>query len=137
MRIFALSVLFLLAACTGPSDPHKVQGTWRIEKELAAAPIAGLSNKEATRLIGGNLLIDSTTIRFENRSCGYSKIEEQQQNIEEFLAFYNLDTTTRFPNNTLVLKVDCDRDFAIDQLLTHQDQVWFAWYGVLFEARRQ
>ena len=59
MRKFACILLIALAACSNNSEPQAIQGEWTIHKELAAAPIVGISDEETTGLIGDKLSISA------------------------------------------------------------------------------
>lgn len=137
MRTFAFTLLLALTACTGTSDPYGLQGTWAVNKERAAAPIVGLSDEDTARLIGENLSVSATTMKFQNRSCEYKHGERNEKNIKEFLEFYSLNSDTELPKSTLILEIDCSGDLAIDQVLMNQNKIWFIWYGVLLEANRR
>lgn len=136
MRNFIFILLLALAACSNNSDPHSLKGVWTIDKELSAAPIVGLSNEEADALIGQPLTINAEKIEFQNKSCVYESIRDNKQTVAEFLQFYSLDSGTKFPENTIVLNLDCEGDMAIEHLLTNKDTLWLVWYGVLLETSK-
>ena len=132
-----LCLLFLtLAACSNVSELGDIQGEWTISKELAAAPIVGISNEETAGLIGDKLSISAKTIQFQNQTCDYSRLESNKQSLSEFLQFYSLDTNTKLPEKTSVLSMDCEGEMTIKHLLASEDRLWLVWYGVLFEADR-
>ncbi|MEK9816431.1 MAG: hypothetical protein VW447_04855 [Limnobacter sp.] len=132
-----LCLLFLtLAACSNVSELGDIQGEWTISKELAAAPIVGISDEETAELIGDKLSISEQEILFQNQSCDYSRVEKNEQTIAEFLQFYSLDSNTKLPVGTSVLGVDCEGSMAIKHLLISKDRLWLIWYGVLLEADR-
>lgn len=132
-----LCLLFLtLAACSNVSELGDIQGEWTISKELAAATIVGISDEETAELIGDKLSISEQEILFQNQSCGYSRVETNEQTIAELLQFYSLDTNTKLPVETSVLGVDCEGSMAIKHLLISKDRLWLIWYGVLLEADR-
>lgn len=137
MRNFIFILLLALAACSNNSDPHSLQGVWTINKELTAAPIVGISDEEATALIGRPLTIDAEKIEFQNKSCVYKSIEDKKQTVAKFLRLYSLDADTTFPENTTVLNLDCEGDLALEHLLTNRDTLWLVWHGVLLQASKK
>lgn len=136
MRNYIFILLLALAACSNNSDPQSLQGEWTIDKEITAAPIVGISDEEATALIGQSLTINAKKIEFQNKSCVYKSIEDNKQTVTEFLRFYSLDADTTFPEGTAVLNIDCEGDLAIEHLLTNEDTLWLVWYGVLLQASK-
>ena len=128
-----LCLLFLtLAACSNVSELGDIQGEWTINKELASAPIVGISDEETAELIGDKLSISEREILFQNQSCDYTRIEKNEQTIAEFLQFYSLDTNTKLPDGTSVFSIDCEGSMAIKHLLNNKDKLWLIWYGVLY-----
>jgi hypothetical protein len=136
MRIFLCLLFLTLSACSNNSKLPGIKGEWTITKELAAAPIVGISNEETAELIGDKLTISEQEILFQNQSCDYTSIEKNKQAIAEFLQFYSLGTSTNLPEGTSVLSVDCEGNMAIKHLLNNKDRLWLIWYGVLLEADR-
>jgi hypothetical protein len=136
MRKFVFLVFMALAACSNNSAPQGIQGEWTINKEVAAAPIAGISDEETAELIGDKLFVRAQSIQFQNHTCDYTLVENNKQTIAEFLQFYSLDASTKLPEGTSVLRMDCEGGMAIKHLLASNDKVWLVWYGVLLEATR-
>lgn len=136
MRKFACILLIALAACSNNSEPQAIQGEWTIHKELAAAPIVGISDEETTGLIGDKLSISAKSIQFQDQTCEYNRVESNKQNLSEFLQIYSLDTNAQLPEKTSVLSMNCEGEMTIRHLLTGEDKLWLVWYGVLFEADR-
>lgn len=136
MRKFLCLLFLTLSACSNNSELPGIQGEWAITQELAASPIVGISDDETAELIGNKLTISGQEILFQNQSCDYSSVEKNEQIIVEFLQFYSLDTTTKLPEGTSVLSVDCEGIITIKHLLTSKDRLWLVWYGVLLEADR-
>ena len=58
-----------------------IKGEWAISKELAAAPIVGISNEETAGLIGDKLSINEQEIQFQNQTCTYSRVEKNEQTL--------------------------------------------------------
>lgn len=137
MRNFIFILLLALAACSNNSDPQSLQGEWTIDKEITAAPIVGISDEEAAALIGQSLTINAKKIEFQNKSCVYKSIEDNQQTVAEFLRLYSLDAGTKFPENTTVLNIDCEGALAIEHLVINKDTLWLVWYGVLLQASKK
>lgn len=125
-----------LAACTNNSEPQGILGEWTIKKEVAASPIVGISDEETAQLIGDKLSVSTQSIQFQNHTCDYKLVENNKQTIAEFLQFYSLDASTKLPEETSVLSVDCEGGMTIKHLLASKDKVWLIWYGVLLEAGR-
>ncbi len=135
MRIFLCLLFTTLTACLNVSESREFQGEWTISKELAAAPIVGISAEETAGLIGDKLSISEQEILFQNQTCAYSFVEKKQT-VAEFMQFYSLDSNTKLPEGTSVLSVDCEGDMAIQHLLSNKNRLWLIWYGVLLEADR-
>ncbi|MDP3271384.1 MAG: hypothetical protein U1D69_11790 [Polynucleobacter sp.] len=136
IRTFASILFIALVACSNNSEPQAIQGEWAIHKELAAAPIVGISDEETAGLIGGKLSISDKSIQFQDQTCEYSRVESNKQNLSEFLQIYSLDTNARLPEKTSVLSMDCEGEMTIRHMLTGEDKLWLVWYGVLLEADR-
>lgn len=136
MRKFLCLLFLSLSACLNNSKLPDIKGEWAIRKELAAAPIVGISDEETAGLIGDKLSINEQEIQFQNQICAYTRVEKNEQTLAEFLQFYSLDKNTKLPEGTSVLSVDCEGDMAIKHLLNSEDRLWLIWYGVLLEADR-
>ena len=136
----ALASLILAGASAAGSDAGKdhldnqdIVGRWTVTRVLDSAAVAGMSDRQARKLIGKQILIDKESLSFNGRTCrqpGYQRsVEDLPRSFREqgHVSSYKMG----LPDPVTTIDAGCTYLF-----LKKPNQIVIAWDGFYFDAIR-
>lgn len=136
--MFVAAALFLLdatAAETAPArlDNHDIYGRWTLTKVLDSAAIASMNDRQASRLVGKQLLIEPDRLSFNGRICrqpGYQRsVEDLARSFRE--QGHVSANKMGLPDPVTTIDAGCTYLF-----LKRPDRIALTWDGFYFDAVR-